>query len=148
MAHKRPNPDGLLDGQVALNYNAEDPGMFFRVTDGTLTKIGPVSVTHNGLAPNATPVGSTGNALGEEWLDWEQIGYIPERICSSCYKALVGKAKAKGICSACNTEEHTAWSYFNHQISTLIDNGTEFKVAIDEIVSGKNFSVTLAYRFD
>lgn len=77
MAHKRPNPDGLLDGQVALNYNAEDPGMFFRVTDGTLTKVGPVSVTYNGLAPNATPVGSTGNALGEEWLDGRSAYYKP-----------------------------------------------------------------------
>ncbi len=43
--------------------------MFFKLTDGNLTKIGPVAISTTGNAPNSSPGGATGNAVGEEWLD-------------------------------------------------------------------------------
>ena len=60
----------MLDGQVAVN-TSDDPtssGLYFKLSNGTLTKIGPVAVSA-GVAPNAIPVGSSGNAVGETWLD-------------------------------------------------------------------------------
>ena len=68
--HKRPAAGSLLDGQVAVNTSAESTssGLYFKLSNGTLTKIGPVAVSA-GVAPNAIPVGSSGNAIGETWLD-------------------------------------------------------------------------------
>ena len=66
---KRPAASVLLDGQVALNLNYKEPGLFFRLTNGQLTKVGPAAYTNDGLAPNASAVGSPGNSTGEEWLD-------------------------------------------------------------------------------
>lgn len=43
--------------------------MFFKLSDGNLTKIGPVAVSAAGTAPNSAPAGSAGNAVGEEWFD-------------------------------------------------------------------------------
>lgn len=69
IANKRPAPATLLDGQAAINLNPVEPGLFFKLSSGSLTKIGPVCVNSNGSAPNATPSGSSGNAVGETWLD-------------------------------------------------------------------------------
>lgn len=54
---------------MALNLNVTEPGAYFRLTDGSLTKIGPVAITSNGSAPNAAAAGPTGNVAGETWLD-------------------------------------------------------------------------------
>ena len=43
--------------------------MFFKQTDGSLTKVGPVAVNTTGLAPNSAPSGPSGNSVGELWLD-------------------------------------------------------------------------------
>ena len=69
VARKRPDPSQLLDGQAAINTNAEEPGLFFKLTDGNLTKIGPALYNTNGNAPNSSPAGTAGNAIGETWLD-------------------------------------------------------------------------------
>lgn len=60
----------MLDGQVAVNTSDEatSTGLYFKLSDGTLTKVGPVAVSA-GVAPNAIPVGTSGNAVGETWLD-------------------------------------------------------------------------------
>lgn len=70
VSHKRPTPSSLLDGQIAVNISEDSTstGLFFKLTDGSLTKIGPVAVSP-GTPPNAIPVGSSGNGTGEEWLD-------------------------------------------------------------------------------
>ena len=59
----------MLDGQAAINTNAAEPGLYFKLSDSTLTKIGPAAYTTSGSAPNAAPSGSAGNGVGEEWLD-------------------------------------------------------------------------------
>ena len=69
MAQKRPSPAPLLDGQVAVNMNAAEPGLFFKQTNDTLTKVGPALVNTSGLAPNSSPAGSSGNSVGETWFD-------------------------------------------------------------------------------
>ena len=66
---KRPAASVLLDGQVALNLNFKEPGLFFRLTNGQLAKVGPVAYTNDGLAPNSAASGQPGNSLGELWYD-------------------------------------------------------------------------------
>ena len=66
-ANKRPDPVSMVNGQIALNIADTSPGLFFKNAGGTLVKAGPVHVGSN--APNSTPAGSSGNAVGEQWLD-------------------------------------------------------------------------------
>jgi hypothetical protein len=68
-AKERPFPGNLLDGQPALNTNSEEPGLFFKATDGSIVKIGPTAITSDGAPPNAGAIGQTGNTVGELWLD-------------------------------------------------------------------------------
>ena len=68
-ANKRPTTS-IADGQLAINTNTASPGLFFKDSAGTgIVKVGPVHV--GTTAPNATPAagGSSGNYLGEQWLD-------------------------------------------------------------------------------
>lgn len=66
----RPDPNLLQLGELAVNYNVDSPGLFFRNSANQLTKVGPVAVT--GTAPNSTPGGFAGNSIGEMWLDTSQ----------------------------------------------------------------------------
>jgi hypothetical protein len=68
-ANKRPTTS-IADGQLAINTNTASPGLFFKDSAGTgIVKVGPVHV--GTTAPNSTPAagGSSGNYLGEQWLD-------------------------------------------------------------------------------
>ena len=69
IANKRPAPATLLEGQAAVNLNPAEPGLYFKLSSGVLTKIGPATVNASGSAPNTTPAGSSGNAVGELWFD-------------------------------------------------------------------------------
>jgi hypothetical protein len=68
-ANKRPTAGSMSDGQLALNTNVASPGVFFKDSTGALVKAGPVHV--GTTAPNASPAvgGSSGNSIGELWLD-------------------------------------------------------------------------------
>jgi hypothetical protein len=66
-ANKRPDPATLLSGVLALNYDAATGGVYYTNDTNTLTKIGPAQIS--ATAPNSSPAGSTGNALGEFWYD-------------------------------------------------------------------------------
>jgi hypothetical protein len=66
-AHKRPVATSLSDGQIAINTNAASPGIFFKNSSNVLTKVGPIQIGTS--APNSSPAGSAGNAVGEQWLD-------------------------------------------------------------------------------
>ena len=77
IAFKRPSAAPLLDGQAALNFNSAEPGLFFRLTNGQLAKVGPVAITDNGMEPNAAPAGETGNSVGETWLDAHPALHAP-----------------------------------------------------------------------
>jgi hypothetical protein len=63
----RPDPNVLANGMPLLNFNEQEPGLFFKARDGSLIKIGPTAVGE--LAPNSGANGYAGNTLGEMWLD-------------------------------------------------------------------------------
>jgi len=63
----RPNPVDLASGMPMINMAPEEPGLYFRLTDDTLVKIGPTFI--GSVPPNDGPVGEPGNVIGEAWLD-------------------------------------------------------------------------------
>ncbi len=63
--NQRPLPNTLLDGQTAINFNNDSPGLFFSTSTGALVKAGPVAV--GATAP--APTGWTSYSTGEMWLD-------------------------------------------------------------------------------
>jgi hypothetical protein len=67
-ASKRPT-SAIADGQIALNTASGTPGMFFKDSAGNIVKTGPAH--YGASAPNSSPAvgGSTGNSIGEAWLD-------------------------------------------------------------------------------
>lgn len=69
---ERPFPGNLLEGQPAVNINPIEPGVFFKASDGSLVKIGPVAITYDGSPPNSSPIGAPGNSIGEMWFDLSQ----------------------------------------------------------------------------
>lgn len=68
-ASKRPTASNLADGQIAINYEESDPGIYLKGSSGALIKVAPTYVSAS--APNSLPAtgGSTGNSKGETWLD-------------------------------------------------------------------------------
>lgn len=70
----RPNPVTIEDGMPMLNTNEVEPGLFFRLRNDTLCKVGPIHVGNT--APNAAPQGFEGNAIGEGWLDTSGLGSV------------------------------------------------------------------------
>ena len=69
--NKRPDPQKLLPGQVAINTNSQEPGLFFADDTGnSLVKIGPCAIGTSAPNTGATGApGSLGNVRGELWLD-------------------------------------------------------------------------------
>ena len=63
----RPQPTDLLDGQLMLNTNANEAGVYFRLSDNSLAKLGGVHV--GTTPPNASAAGHAGNSDGEAWVD-------------------------------------------------------------------------------
>jgi hypothetical protein len=58
---KRPTGANLEAGEIGLNTNSNDPGLFFEVNDGSVVKAGPTAYLSE--PPTQTP------ALGELWVD-------------------------------------------------------------------------------
>ena len=72
-ASDRPSGNILVNGELATNFGAADPGVYFENSAGGIVKIGPSSF---GLtAPNAVPVGLAGNSVGEQWVDTNSAAY-------------------------------------------------------------------------
>ena len=66
-ASKRPDPNALFDGELALNFDAATGGLYYKDTDDNIVKVGPCQVS--ATAPNSSPAGSTGNSVGEFWFN-------------------------------------------------------------------------------
>lgn len=58
---KRPGNQVIEPGEIALNTNADEPGLFFEVTDGNVVKVGPTAVSP--VSPVNLP------EKGESWLN-------------------------------------------------------------------------------
>ena len=69
----RPDPETLESGMPMVNTNESEPGLFFRLRDGSLSKFGPAHVGNT--APNSSPTGFPGNSIGEFWLDTSDTTY-------------------------------------------------------------------------
>jgi len=69
LLYDRVFPSRLGDAELAINFNATEPGLYFRDNAGTpdLIKVGPIHVGNT--APNAVPTGYTSLSKGESWLD-------------------------------------------------------------------------------
>jgi hypothetical protein len=68
---KRPHPRDLSTGQLAINYNAASPGLFFRTLSGELIKTGPSAI---GNRPPALK-NWTNYSKGEFWVDSSGVDY-------------------------------------------------------------------------
>lgn len=66
-ASDRPSGNIFVNGELAINFGAADPGLYFEDSAGGVIKIGPSSYGNN--PPNAIPVGLAGNSRGELWTD-------------------------------------------------------------------------------
>jgi hypothetical protein len=63
IAGKRPDNSYLEPGELVLNTNADDPGVYFEVNDGSVVKAGPTYIGES-QPPTNIPYGS-----GESWYD-------------------------------------------------------------------------------
>jgi|APGre2960657423_1045063.scaffolds.fasta_scaffold41171_2 hypothetical protein len=72
-ASDRPSGNILVNGELATNFGAADPGVYFENSAGGIVKIGPSSFGNT--APNAVPVGLAGNSVGEQWVDTNSAAY-------------------------------------------------------------------------
>ena len=71
LLNDRPVPTRIGEGELCINTNAGDPGLYFADSTASpstgLIKIGP---THIGaVQPNNAPTGFTSFSKGEQWLD-------------------------------------------------------------------------------
>lgn len=66
-ASDRPLSTTVQAGEAAMSFGAADPGLYFKDSAGSIRKFG--SNHYGATAPNSTPLGSTGNSVGETWVD-------------------------------------------------------------------------------
>ena len=69
----RPNVATVQVGEAAMSFGAADPGLYFKDSAGSIRKFG--SNHYGTTAPNSSPVGSTGNSVGETWVDSSTSDY-------------------------------------------------------------------------
>ena len=69
----RPNTTTVQAGEVAMSFGAADHGLYFKDSAGSIRKFG--SNHYGTTAPNSSPVGSTGNSVGETWVDSSTASY-------------------------------------------------------------------------
>lgn len=68
LLYDRPFPTRLGIGELGLNCNTGDPGLYFAdSTNSSLIKIGPTFI--GSTAPNVSPTGYSSLSRGESWLD-------------------------------------------------------------------------------
>lgn len=69
LSYDRPSPNRLGEAELAINFNATEPGLYFKDNSGSprLIKVGPIHI--GSTAPNVAPTGYTFLSNGESWLD-------------------------------------------------------------------------------
>lgn len=69
LLYDRVFPTRLGSAELAINFNATEPGLYFKDDQATpeLIKVGPIHV--GSTAPNAVPTGYISLSKGESWLD-------------------------------------------------------------------------------
>lgn len=99
IAQQRPDPGVLANGVPMVNIHESEPGLFFAARNGTLFKVGPAAV--GPLAPNLSPQGSTGNTLGEMWVDTSgsnpELKFYDGTSWEPCFTGLSGTISANSV---------------------------------------------------
>lgn len=99
IAQQRPDPGVLANGVPMVNIHESEPGLFFAARNGTLFKVGPAAV--GPLAPNLFPQGSTGNTLGEMWVDTSgsspELKFYDGASWEPCFTGLPGTVTSVGL---------------------------------------------------
>ena len=81
---RRPLPTEMEDGQVAINFNNDSPGMFFRTSTGALIKAGPPIISNT--APlEGNLINYRKFSIGELWVNsatsamayWSGAQWVP-----------------------------------------------------------------------
>lgn len=67
VASKRPTPTQLIPGELGLNYEASDAGLYFEDSAGNIRKVG--GCHYSATAPNVAAAGQSGNSQGELWFN-------------------------------------------------------------------------------
>lgn len=146
-ANKRPVAGSMSDGQIALNTNSGSAGLFFKDASGNLIKAGPVSVGTS--APNSSPAGSSGNSVGEIWLDTSGGGYVIKIWDGSAWRSDTGGLTSSDIgvtvqgYDADTAKTDVAQTFTAGQrgeVTTLTDGAN---ISVD-LSASNNFVVTLA----
>lgn len=65
--NKRPLLDSMEVGEVYINYDGVSGGLFYKSSDGIVTKVGPCQISTE--QPNMFPQGQPGNSPGEFWFN-------------------------------------------------------------------------------
>ena len=147
VANKRPVAGSMSDGQIALNTNATSAGLFFKDASGNLIKAGPVSVGTS--APNSSPAGSSGNSIGEIWLDTTGGSYVIKIWDGSAWRNETGGLTSSDIgvtvqgYDADTAKTDVAQTFTAGQrgeVTTLTDGAN---ISVD-LSASNNFVVTLA----
>lgn len=136
LSQYRPDPSILKEGEIVLNYNGSSSGLFLKDPSSGLIKIGPVEVSSS--PPNSSPLGKSGNSLGELWFDTSnsELKIWTGSTWESCWSApnipVVGRMRWDNNNVA--TSISTADTYFTSGTSTR---------TLDPI--GAGFSLTVNY---
>jgi hypothetical protein len=97
----RPNTATVQAGEAALSFGGADPGLYFKDSAGAVRKLGP---NHYGsTAPNSSPVGSTGNSVGELWVEAAGSYYMRVWTGSAWQKVGAGFADQATSANTANT---------------------------------------------
>ena len=94
----RPVPTSMAAAQIAINTSAASPGAYFRASDDTLIKIGPIHI--GSTAPNASPAGSSGNSIGEGWVDTSGASPVFKVWDGSSWVTITASASSGGVFAA------------------------------------------------
>lgn len=142
-SHKRPTSAGLSDGQIAINTNSGSAGVFFKDADDNVVKVGPAHVGTS--APNSSPAagGSTGNSIGEFWLDTTGGNYVLKIWDGSAWRDdLVSLATASndGLLSQ---SDFTKLAGIASGAEVNVDTDLSYTAATRELASSTGNNVTL-----
>jgi hypothetical protein len=132
----RPSGTVIQNGELAIAVGAADPGLYFEDSAGAVRKIGP---SHYGTtAPNSTPVGLTGNSVGELWADSSTAAYYLKVWTGSAWQK-VGAAFADTATTATSASTAGTATFANSADSAVIASG-----ALTAIIASGSLTSILA----
>ena len=123
VAKLRPAPGTLSEGMPMVNIAADEPGLFFAATDGSLVKIGPAFVSS--FPPNNAPAGFGGNTIGEIWVDTSNPEKTAMKVWSGSQWETITAGSSTGGQAPQNPDPGDLWYDTNNGTINLW-NGTDW----------------------